>query len=418
MKYPSLSLVFACLAALILLAGYGSGPASTISNHFIGAPGGNGTTCGSCHGTPGSFGVISAEINVFNTGTTTPASSYVAGTTYDVQVEIKHPIGNPVGYGFQLVSFDASGSQAGSFVNPPAGIAIIPLATGVDVAEHTSFNTSPFFTVQWVAPNTSTGDVSFYAGGVAVNGNGLNSGDGGSVNPATFIMTPGSAIPQLSINLNAFLEGTYDATSGLMGTTLLQRALFPSTGQPYNVAPWNYPGTEGSGWMPSDYPTDAVDWVLISLRTGENASTTVAQVAGLLLEDGSVSATIQLAGNPASEYYVVLEHRNHLPVMSPSLVQVTNNTLTYDFTQADSYMAGGGFGQKNVGSNWLLYGANGDQLNAVGHEITGSDIIEWFAQNGNFDIYSGSDFDMNGDLNANDRILFAINNGIFSSVPR
>lgn len=419
MKRSSLLFTFICLALFILLAGYGAGPASIAQNHYIGAPGGTGTTCGNCHGSPGNFGIITADIKVYNTGTTTLATSYVGGTTYDIAVEILHPIGNPSRYGFQLVSFDSGGNQAGSFMNPMPGASIISLPSGTEVVEHSSFITSPIFTVQWVAPNTTTGVISFYSGGVAANGNGSNAGDGGSASPTILNLNPGAAVPQLTVSLTAIMEGPYNQVSGSMDPTLLQQSLFPISGQPYNVAPWNYMGTEGNGWTPSDYPVDAIDWVLISLRTGEDASTTAKQVAGLLMADGSVSATIQFPnGNPATEYYVVLEHRNHLPVMSTAPVQVANNEVTYDFTLADSYSAGGGFGQKNIGSIWLMYGANEDQVNLGGHEITGSDIIIWFVENGNFGLYSASDFNMDGDINADDRILFSMNNGIFSSVPK
>jgi len=153
-----------------------------------------------------------------------------------------------------------------------------------------------------------------------------------------------NTVPQLTINITAILEGAYTSGSG-MTTGLRQLDLFPVTGQPYTVAPWNYMGTEGVGWLPSDYPLNTVDWVLISLRSDEAANTTVGQAAGLLLDNGNVSVDIQLS-SVLNSYYVVLEHRNHLPVMSPMILPVTNNEITYDFTAADSYTAGIGFGQK------------------------------------------------------------------------
>ncbi len=232
----------------------------------------------------------------------------------------------------------------------------------------------------------------------------------------TIVLT---TIPQLTVNLTAVLEGTYDQGTSLMTTQLWQLELFPSTGQPYGIAPWNYLGTEGVGWQSTDYPADAVDWVLVSLRSAEDAQTTVGRAAGLLLSDGTVSVDIQLlSGNVLGAYYVVLEHRNHLPVMSPTLLPVSNNEITYDFTVANSYSSSTSFGQKNNGFLWMLYGGNADQLNTLGHEITGSDIIPWQQDNGNFNIYSESDFNLDGDINANDKILWSYNNGIFSILPR
>jgi len=66
----------------------------------------------------------------------------------------------------------------------------------------------------------------------------------------------------------------------------------------------------------------------------------------------------------------------------------------------------------------MLYGGNGDQGGLIGHEITGSDIIQLQLDNGLFDIYSQSDFNLDGDVNANEKILWSFNNGIFSEVPR
>lgn len=225
------------------------------------------------------------------------------------------------------------------------------------------------------------------------------------------------SVPQLQVNLKAFLEGSFNSSTEMMDTKLQQLSLFPVSGQPYSSSPWNYAGTEGVGWQPSDYPVDAVDWVLVSLRSAEDASTTVGTGAGLLLEDGSVSVQIdQLSGSILTAYYIVLEHRNHLPVMSPMLVPVNNNEMTYDFTTADSYVVAG-FGQKNIGNNWLLFAGNEEQQ-SLGHEITGSDIIQWQVLNGSFSIYNESDFNLNGDINGDDKILWSKNNGVFSSVPK
>lgn len=195
MKHFYLILVFSLLSAAVLLTGYGAGPGTAAMNHFIGAPGGTGTTCGTCHGSPGNYGTITTEIRVFIAGTSIPATMYVGGNTYDVEVEVMHPIGAPSRYGFQCVVFDSGNVQAGSFVNPGAGISVVNLASGTQVVEHSSFNTSPVFTFQWVAPNTFTGPIKFWAGGIAANGNGQNTGDGGSTTPSQYDIIPDKNAP-------------------------------------------------------------------------------------------------------------------------------------------------------------------------------------------------------------------------------
>ncbi len=228
--------------------------------------------------------------------------------------------------------------------------------------------------------------------------------------------SPVSTGPVLSISLNICLEGPQTA-SAVMDNTLLQRDLLP-TGQPYNATPWNYPGTEGDGWTSADYPTSSVDWVLISLRETISATSEVAKVAAVVLQDGSITTNICLPSNLKSEYYLVVEHRNHLPAMTPQPIDMVGNTLTYDFRAADSYAVGSGFGQKLVNGTWCLYSCNADQNNISGYEITGQDNILWQGLNGSFDIYEAVDFDMDGDVNAMDKLLWSINNGIFSAVPR
>ncbi len=222
--------------------------------------------------------------------------------------------------------------------------------------------------------------------------------------------------PTLDLSLTICLEGPL-TSNGLMDNTLLQRDLLPM-GQPYNSAPWNYSGNEGAGWVSADYPTNAVDWVLISLRETPAASSEVLRLAAVVLEDGSIAASTCLPTNPQSAYYVVVEHHNHLPAMTPQSVTVVNRSIAYDFRLSDSYSVGSGFGQKQVGANWCLYSCNADQSNSSGYEVTGSDNILWQAENGIFDVYESVDFNLDGDVNAMDKVLWTLNNGVFSAVPK
>lgn len=77
---------------------------------------------------------------------------------------------------------------------------------------------------------------------------------------------------------------------------------------------------------------DIVDWVLVSLRTGTDASTEVQKRAGFVKADGTVvgldgSSPLRF-GVPDDSYYVVVEHRNHLSVMSASAVAMSNASIT------------------------------------------------------------------------------------------
>lgn len=218
--------------------------------------------------------------------------------------------------------------------------------------------------------------------------------------------------------VKVWLEGTYDSTTGNLKNQLQQIGILPA-GQPYSIMPWNYNGNEGAGWQQSDYPSGAIDWVLLSLRTTDLPSSEIGRGAGLLMEDGSIqNASIEVSGTPASAYYIVVEHRNHLPAMTPTPISLVNNTLTYDFRTSNSYNQGAGFGQTQLGNQWGMFAGNIDQSSAVGYEVSGADLILWNVANGNFNSYLLEDVNMDGDVNGQDRIMLNVNNGISSSVKK
>jgi lysophospholipase L1-like esterase len=127
------------------------------------------------------------------------------------------------------------------------------------------------------------------------------------------------ALPKL--NAKIFLEAAYEDI-GTMNTLLNASSQIPGS-QPFNKSPWNYAGTEQT----DNIPPNVVDWVLVSLRTGTAESAETACRAGFLKTDGSI---VDLDGSSplafvvdVGDYYVVVEHRNHLPVMSVIKVPFT-----------------------------------------------------------------------------------------------
>jgi|GEM_PF-6999922 len=219
-------------------------------------------------------------------------------------------------------------------------------------------------------------------------------------------------------NVSVWLEGAFDMNTIQLNNGLQQAGMLPS-GQPYNAPFWNYFGTEGDGWQQSDYPAGSIDWILISLRTTPQPCTEVVKVAALLMEDGTiVPASIELNGIAHTAFYLVVEHRNHIPVMTPTAIPLVNNTLSYDFRTANSYNAGTGFGQTQLGGQWAMFAGDISQDSPVGYEVTGADQILWQAANGNFSVYRSEDTNLDGDVNGMDRILLNLNNGISSTLKK
>jgi hypothetical protein len=176
-----------------------------------------------------------------------------------------------------------------------------------------------------------------------------------------------------------------------------------------------------------------VDWVLVSLRsdTTETDSDPVCETAALLHNDGVVEfvtgfdcCDLDLDG----EYFLVIEQRNHLVVMSDTLLPVVDGTITYDFRNTQSFIHdeyGVGYvGQKLIIPGepdvYAMFAGNGDQTSSAQSDtdINYDDRDYWEDQNGTIGNYINGDYNLNGDCNFNDRILWEFNNGKFTSVPR
>lgn len=119
----------------------------------------------------------------------------------------------------------------------------------------------------------------------------------------------------INANVKVWLEGPF--TGSEMDTALNARGLLPLA-QPYNTPPWNYNGSEAVAAIPGD---DIVDWVLLSLRSGSGGATAVDTQAAFLKMDGSIvdisgSGPVTFERVAPGNYYLVVQHRNHLAVMS------------------------------------------------------------------------------------------------------
>ena len=179
------------------------------------------------------------------------------------------------------------------------------------------------------------------------------------------------------------------------------------------------------------YPPSVVDWVLVSLRA-DSAGTggPVCQAAALLHNDGHIEFVEEFDCcnlDLYATYFIVIEHRNHLIVMShDSLpIDLNNSTITYDFRLQQSYLddpfAFGAFAQKEIQPGvFAMFAGNGDQTTSLQSDtdINFDDRTFWEGENGDIGEYRFGDYNLNGDTNFNDRLTWERNNGNFTSVPR
>lgn len=228
------------------------------------------------------------------------------------------------------------------------------------------------------------------------------------------INTESAGPAPVAIDLAVWLEGTYNPNTGQMTNGLEQIGLLPSA-QPYNAPPWNYAGSENHN------SSDVVDWLLVSFRTSPAKEDEIAQTVGLLETNGTVYFPDEnvLSADITSPLYIVVEHRNHMGIMSPQPLTISNNTLSYDFRAADSYIGAGGVGQKllNAGT-WAMVAGDMDPTDTGSYDVNGADKAIWQSQNGLFNIYLPGDLNQDGDTNGGDKAIWISNNGSFSSVPK
>lgn len=136
---------------------------------YAGAPGDN--NCNQCHGGTSANPVQNgATVNTltFLSGTT-PVTSYTPGATYNVSLTMNP---NPSKKGFQSVAMNSSNAVTGTFATVSMGG--VQIMSGNRATHTSSSNTSsnPAWVWSWTAPSTNEGDITFYVGSMAANGNG------------------------------------------------------------------------------------------------------------------------------------------------------------------------------------------------------------------------------------------------------
>ena len=115
----------------------------------------------------------------------------------------------------------------------------------------------------------------------------------------------------------------------------------PYAGMPVG-SPLHHDGTETLDPAVLAARTDVVDWVVVELRDAADGPA-VAKRAAILLADGAVvdldaESAPSFGGVEQGDYFVVVRHRNHLPVMSASPLAVSSGTDPFSF--ADDRGAG------------------------------------------------------------------------------
>ena len=247
---------------------------------------------------------------------------------------------------------------------------------------------------------------------IFIDAQGDFSGDGFESDPYSRVSWEESSI---NLEMMVFLEGPFNGTD-----------MNPSTGsgflpltQPYGGSPWNYSGAESV----TSIPANVVDWILVELRDAPDAgsaipSTMIAQQAAFLLNDGFVvgldgSSNLVFDQSFNQSLFVVVYHRNHLPVMTANPIARVDGIYGYSF-MSDGMSAYGTDALINLDVN--VYGMYAADANGSG-EIDINDKTIWTNQTGEQG-YKSADFNMDGQVSNPDKNdLWITNEGESGQLP-
>ncbi|MFV1981623.1 MAG: hypothetical protein ACC655_10750, partial [Rhodothermia bacterium] len=208
--------------------------------------------------------------------------------------------------------------------------------------------------------------------------------------------------------LRAFLEGPYSAVDDKMNTYLADGGVIPLS-QPFSDPAFNGTDLEFDGDVSvAAVPDSAVDWVLVSARTGTAANTDVGILLPVFIyENGTIAPAGQdslCLGGEGGSLYLVVRSRNHLDIMSSSPVNIEGGS--WDFTTAAT-QAFGSDAQKELETG--VFGMFASDGSADG-QVTANDFNLWL--NDTKAVATGyllSDYNLDTQVIANDFNLWLVN---------
>lgn len=201
-------------------------------------------------------------------------------------------------------------------------------------------------------------------------------------------------ILSISVNPKVFLQGPYmnPVTGGLMNDDLRTGL---STTSPYadgltcNASVFTVTGSDA-----------IVDWVLVELRDAADRTIVIESRSALLQRDGDVvdmdGTSAVLFTSPAASYYVLVNHRNHLGILSATSIAVAGSTAV-DLSANPAAVFGGNNAVTNMGGIYAMYSGDFDGNGQVQNsDATG--VLLLLGSSG----YLAADMDMNGQVQNTD----------------
>jgi hypothetical protein len=219
------------------------------------------------------------------------------------------------------------------------------------------------------------------------------------------------------LSLTAMLEGAFNGTD--MRTDL--NSILPLS-QPFNIPPYNYPGTESVVAIPG---SNVVEWILVEVRDASTATTAtpatiVGRQAAFLLNDGSIvgldgTSDLEFPVSISQGLHVVIWHRNHIGILSNNELSPSGGLYTYNFSNGINQVYGGANGHKELAPGvWGMMAGDGNRNGMVD---AGDKSSDWESQTGETG-YLSSDYNLDAQSDNVDKNNYWVPNlGEDSQVP-
>ncbi|GAB5556553.1 MAG: hypothetical protein SchgKO_07660 [Schleiferiaceae bacterium] len=225
----------------------------------------------------------------------------------------------------------------------------------------------------------------------------------------------GQEVTNFSLDIDVLLEGPY-AGDTEMTTTLNSNGDLPLS-QPYYTLPWSLGTTETVGSIPN---ADIVDWVFVATYTGSTSADVIPSNqksfgAYFLTKDGKIvdldgTSVPEISASRSGDFVVLVQHRNHVSVLSAGSANFASGTYSYDFI-VDGADASTPTVEVTFGVNAMLHGR-------TEYTNTTVDQLDYDAAWTNRSQFGYYPFDVNldGVVNAEDRALIFNNAGATTTI--
>jgi hypothetical protein len=225
-----------------------------------------------------------------------------------------------------------------------------------------------------------------------------------------------------------FLQGAYDASSGLMTDKLRTGSLIPLT-DPYRQSPYSSYFTEVNDAQietidasvlndQSSQGDNIVDWVFLELENPSDNSVLETRSA-LVQRDGDIvdidgKSAVTFNSVTSNNYTLIVRHRNHLGLstdpssFTPMLSEKQSTAPLIDFTLSNSLYGGSAAHGIASDGKYVLWGGNANGDGKVSFSGIGNDkddiYLNILGSNSGTSLtntYSRGDINMDGKVNFN-----------------